>query len=32
VLLARLVLSERMNMTRWAGLALAAGGILLVSV
>jgi drug/metabolite transporter (DMT)-like permease len=32
VLLARLVLGERMSVARWAGLALAAGGILLVSV
>jgi drug/metabolite transporter (DMT)-like permease len=32
VLLARLVLGERMSVARWVGLALAAGGILLVSV
>ena len=32
VLLARLVLGERMSVARWAGLALATGGILLVSV
>jgi drug/metabolite transporter (DMT)-like permease len=32
VLLARFVLGERMSAARWAGLGLAAGGILLVSV
>jgi drug/metabolite transporter (DMT)-like permease len=32
VLLARFVLDERMSPARWAGLALAAGGILLVTV
>jgi len=32
VLLARFVLGEQMSAARWAGLALAAGGILLVTV
>jgi len=32
VLLARFVLGERMSSARWAGLALAAGGIILVTV
>jgi drug/metabolite transporter (DMT)-like permease len=32
VLLARFVLGERMSLARWAGLALAAGGIVLVTV